>query len=1052
MKRKPNTRYVLVSGGRAYRRSRIAGLEPSAAMPAPEDALPEQTAPPAEPDAMEPQGTAVLDDEADMTKVLPAVQPFEPEKELPAVEDDKPTLMAKMRTAMRSAVSRFRTPKNEDDAGKTRTFTPVKPDISPEHLYEGGGAESIFTRRTKPRSFPLSVFFSVLKMAAVLIIALGFAGLGAVTGIAKAYIDTSPELDIGLIENQAQTSVIYDARGNVITTFAGLENREWASSEEIPDMLKNAFVAIEDVRFYKHSGVDFKRLVSAVINTFRNVNTHGGSTITQQLIKNRVLSSEQSYRRKIQEAFLAIQLESQYSKDDILVAYMNAIPLGGINYGVKAAAKDFFGKSLSELTIRECAMLAGITQNPTKFNPRLNYYDKNRDRKTTDDRTDTVLRAMYDAGFITKEQYEAALKEEVAIVEKSSASSMYDMPAFVEYAVSEVITCMLKDRGLEDTSANRAAMEKVLRTGGYHIYTTVIPEIQNTVQETLSTWDGYPKLADPTYSVRISKNADGTVDEIIQPQAAAVVIDQSNGHIVAMVGSRDKPTRKKLLNRAVASNMPVGSSLKPLAVYAPALENGMSPASVIMNFAQPIEGYGGSRGYPTGGLTTQGPVTMRKSVVSSLNVGAARVLFENVTPAASKNYLVSMGMDPDTIFADGPGLALGTSGISMLELTAAFATLADGGVYQSPIAFTVVKDSRGNIVLNAEKFRTTAQIFKKSTAWLITDMLTDAVKSGTGRKARIDGITVAGKTGTNETYRGVVFAGYTGYYTSCVWIGHDSYEHALKNGSTGGDFAAPLWQAYMAKIHEGLEDKAIIDSRPEDLGLVKATVCSVTGLLATDACKADSDHAPVTDWFFAGSVPKASCNAHTLANFCSASGKLATPYCPQDQLKQKSILVVPADSQLATIEPELMATHMPEAVLGFAAYGELLSLPATDARYGQYYCHVHSAYTSNFPTEDQLSYARTILNFADDMLTSGSYSLPYSVRSDILNLMRRLESAVEEGVNGSLINSLSLELYQKCVDAQNRYFTPISPTPSPTPTPEPEPEEQQHLYDYEVTP
>lgn len=1047
MKRKPNARYVLVSGGKAFnRRPRFGEPEAAAVLRAPEEALPETPA--QDGPAGFGQGRAdFLDDEPYAAKERPlgGAKPSALANETPAPSPEGKTALA---TRMRTAIGRLRLPKKEDNAGKTRTFAPVRPEISPEHLYEGGGTESIFTRRTKPRSLALSVFFSLLKMLAVLIVALGFAGLGAVTGIARAYIDTSPELDIGLIENQAQTSVIYDGNGNVITTFAGLENREWASSDEIPDMLKNAFVAIEDVRFYKHSGVDFKRLVSAVINTFRNENTHGGSTITQQLIKNRVLTSEQSYRRKIQEAFLAIELEAQYSKDEILEAYMNAIPLGGINYGVKVAAKDYFGKPLSALTIRECAMLAGITQNPTKFNPRLNYYDANRDKKTTDDRTDTVLLAMYNAGFITKEQYGAALEEDVAVIRKSSASSMYDMPVFVEYAVSEVVTCMLKDRGLEDTGANRAAMEKILRTGGYHIYTTVIPEIQNAVQDTLSTWDGYPKIADPTYSVKISKNADGTVDEIAQPQAAAVVIDQSTGRIVAMAGGRDTPTRKKLLNRAVASNMPVGSSLKPLSVYAPALEAGMSPASIIMNFAQPIEGYGGSRGYPTGGLTNQGPVTMRKSVISSLNVGAARVLFENVTPAASKNYLVSMGMDPDTIFADGPGLALGTSGISMLELTAAFATIADGGVYQSPVSFTVVKDSQGNVVLNSENFRTTAQIFKKSTAWLMTDMLKDAVKSGTGRSARINGMTVAGKTGTNESYRGVVFAGYTGYYTSCVWIGHDDYEHALKNGSTGGDFAAPLWQAYMSKIHEGLQDKEIIDSRPEDLGLVKATVCSVTGLLATDACRADDAHKPVTDWFYAGSVPTTPCNAHVLATVCTKSGKLATPYCPRETLAQKSILVVPADSPLAAIDPALMAKHMPEAILGFSGYSELFSLPVTDARYADYYCNIHSAYSSNLPTAEELNYARTILDFADTMLGSANYSLPSSVRTEILNLIRRLEAAVEEGVNGSLISSLSLELYQKCSDAQSRYYSPGA-----TPIPEPEPvEENQHLYDYSVTP
>lgn len=263
---------------------------------------------------------------------------------------------------------------------------------------------------------------------------------------------------------------------------------------------------------------------------------------------------------------------------------------------------------------------------------------------------------------------------------------------------------MLRARDLPDTKANRSAIEKELRSGGYRIYTTVVPEIQNAVQQTCSEYDNYPLLADPADSVKLSKNSDGTIDEVVQPQTAAVVIDYRTGHIVAMVGSRDEPTRKKLLNRAYQSNMPIGSSIKPVAVYAEALESGASPNSVLLNFASAIEGYGG-RGYPGGGLSTQGPVTLRTGVVKSLNVVAARTLFEYVGTQKSKETLVELGIDPSHINADGPGLALGTSGISMLELTAAYSALANDGTYLEPVAFTRVEDAQGNVILDSGELR-----------------------------------------------------------------------------------------------------------------------------------------------------------------------------------------------------------------------------------------------------------------------------------------------------------------------------------------------------------
>ena len=241
---------------------------------------------------------------------------------------------------------------------------------------EGSSVDDLFVERRGSRPFGLELLFTVLKVMVVMILLIGCAGMGLVTGVAKAYVETTEDIDPAQLTMSDRTSYIYDKDGSLITTFAGMEYRDWADIEEIPDMLKNALISIEDVRFYKHEGVDYKRLFSAVINTLRNADTHGGSTITQQLIKNKVLSNEQSYKRKIKEAYLSLELEQIMEKYDILVAYMNDVYLGGSNYGFKTAAKDYFGKELSELTIRECAMLAGMVQKPHYTNPRSNIYSR----------------------------------------------------------------------------------------------------------------------------------------------------------------------------------------------------------------------------------------------------------------------------------------------------------------------------------------------------------------------------------------------------------------------------------------------------------------------------------------------------------------------------------------------------------------------------------------------------------------------------------------------------------------------------------------------------
>jgi len=839
--------------------------------------------------------------------------------------------------------------------------------------------QPLFTERKKPHSFLLGVVFTTLKMTVLAFIVVGFIGMGLLLGVVKAYVETTPSLDTAQLTISDYTSYLYDMNGNLISSIADVEYRDWVDIENIPDMLKNAFISVEDVRFYKHSGVDFKRLFSAALEILGNSNSSGGSTITQQLIKNKVLGAQRNYKRKIQEAYLALELETQIDKDTILEAYLNDVDLGESNYGVKSGAKDYFGKELSELTVRECAMLAGLTQAPYRYDPRRNMYQRDK-MEVTDERTNQVLSRMYQAGFITKEQYDTALTEQVNIIEVSEQKQMYDMAYFVEYAISDVVTHMLEKRGLSNTTANRNAVENELRTSGYQIYTTVDPAIQRTVQDTLSSWENYPSLADTSKSLMVETKEDGTVIETVEPQAAAVVMDYRTGELRAVIGGRNEPTVRKGLNRASQSYTEVGSSIKPLAVYGPALDLGYSPGSITYNMDGPILGWSTEKGYPSGGLDSRyGPVTFRRALVSSLNVPAAHVLMDNVTPAISAQYLYQLGATENKINVDGAGLALGTSGLTPIQMAAAYSTIANNGVYLEPLSFTKVLDAQGNVVLDADEVRNSHQVFQPSTAWLLVDMMTDAVKSGTGTKAKIEDITVAGKTGTNSDYASVYFAGMTPYYVSTLWVGHDYPVNKLKKGSSGGNEAAPLWQAYMAKIHEGLTDKPIIDADPTSLGLVKRTICPISGLLATDACKNDEEHKPVTEWFLADKAPVDYCGMHVTLSICTAENALATEFCPADSVQQVSYVLVRPDSPLYQFEDEYLLQALPTAVRTELTTDEFVDSMKT--------CTVHadgslSIFALKTQSQDLIQQVTDYLSTAKDVPTEMSDAL----KDDIANL------------------------------------------------------------------
>lgn len=786
------------------------------------------------------------------------------------------------------------------------------------------GRESLFTHNKGRKPFILDVLFLTLKLLLVSVLIVGMSGAGLAYGVLKAYIDTTPMFDTAQLTKSDRTSYLYDVNGNELMSISAIEYRDWVDLKDIPQYLRDAFISVEDVRFYKHSGVDFKRLFSAALEILGNSNSSGGSTITQQLIKNKVLGAERTYKRKIQEAFLALQCEKVMEKDAILEAYLNDIYLGGSNYGVKTAAKDYFGKELQELTIRECAMIAGLTQNPYRYNPRLNLYWEKYGRspdayeKYTVARTNTVLNRMYENDKINREQYLAALNEEITIIPESANTRMYDYAYFVEYCMDDVISHWMEKDHVVNNAQNRQIYENKLRTGGYRIYTTLDPFVQESVQSALSEWEGYPKLADESQNKITEVISDSITIETVEPQAASVVIDQHTGEIRAIVGGRNEPQIRKGLNRATQSYVEIGSSVKPLAVYGPALDNGASPATIVANVTGEIEGWGGESGYPEGGLTKKhfGPVTLRYGLTHSLNVVAARLLFSKyVGVDRAVEYLKRLGINESQINKDGPGLALGTSGITPLQLCAAYAAIANNGYYNEPLSFTRVTDKDGNEILNADILRgsPTKVYSDSSTPFMLVDLLKNAVASGTGTKAQIPGYEVAGKTGTNSDYASVCFAGMTCKYTAVVWIGHDQPVNKLAKESSGGDYAAVLWNLFMTRIMEGSESEAIIPETESSLGLIQRTICPISGKLATDACihyRNSRDefkkYKTVTDWFTYSNVPTEPCDMHVTLSICKESGLVAGKYCDTNNIEQRTFILLRPGNQFYNLDDAVL--------------------------------------------------------------------------------------------------------------------------------------------------
>ena len=616
--------------------------------------------------------------------------------------------------------------------------------------------------------------------------------IGVVTGlifvcIFAFYVKTciTPSLDLDLNDfTLNQSSIIYyqDSNGDYqkLTTVKSSENRIWVDGDQIPQHMKDALVAIEDKRFYTHKGVDWFRTAHAALNMFTGGSTFGGSTITQQLIKNLTQQDDITVQRKLLEIFQALDLEKNYDKDEILEYYLNAVYFGEGCYGVQTAAQTYFGKDAKDLSVAESAAIVGITNLPT-------YYDPFYSVENNKERQENVLREMYKQGYLNKSEYEAAKSEELEFVRGENSPDTFNVYSYYEEVVlSDVIGDLAEAKGI-----SRNAASQLVHNAGYEIYACIDKDIQAKVDAIYTDPEQLPK----SYS--------GTKSQL---QSAIVIIDQTTGEIKALSGGTGEKTISYGLNRATGTTRPPGSSIKPIAVYGPAVEYGLiSPSTMVLDADETHVQLAHTSWYPKNSPNTyDGIITITTALQKSKNTVAAQIM-DKLTPSASLEFLrsrlgVTSLIDSD---ADYAAMALGEPhyGITVREMAQAYTALANDGVFTYSRTYTMVKDRSGKIILDNQP--QTIRAFSQETARTMTYMLNNAATYGTGSESRLSNMPVAGKTGTTTSNRDRWFCGYTPYYTCAVWTGYDTPETMAFSGNP----ATQIWQKVMSAIHADLPRK-----------------------------------------------------------------------------------------------------------------------------------------------------------------------------------------------------------------------------------------------------
>ena len=628
------------------------------------------------------------------------------------------------------------------------------------------------------------------------------------------FVDTEADLDIDK-EALNYTSIVYalDENGEYVETeriWAG-ENRIWVDYDKIPQDMKDAIVAVEDKRFDTHNGVDWGRTILAFANMFIKFydTEFGASTITQQLVKNLTGANQHRIDRKIKEIFIAINLEKKYSKDEILEAYLNVLPLDQNLNGVQAASKAYFNKDVSELTLAECASLAAITQQPTLYGP---YRSENKNKE----RRDMILGMMLEQKYITQEEYDQAIKEELVFAKEEFKTEVNSYQSYyVDQVISDVINDLVEQKGYSKSYAR-----EVVYYHGVKIYTPMDIEMQDTLEEQFETQAAFP-----------------TVNGAVSPQSAMAIVGL-DGHVQALVGGLGEKKGDLLFNRATAALRQPGSTMKPISIYGLAIEKGLINWSTIMTDKKiTLSGNTVISNYYNGYL---GNMPVEYALQRSVNTIPVQ-LSQKLTPRESFNFLtnklgitslVSSRKVGTNVLSDiniSP-MSLGglTDGISPLELASAYQIFANGGYYNQPVTYLRVEDSEGNVILenNSEPER----VISKETAVIMNKMLQRVCtgKYGTGRAAKLH-MPTGGKTGTTNDKKDIWFVGLTPYNVSALWYGYDTPQSL-----TGINVSTPrLWKSIMSKVMGDYPSKDFIDSDK----VIKCTYCVQTGGIASAGCK-----------------------------------------------------------------------------------------------------------------------------------------------------------------------------------------------------------------------
>ena len=627
-------------------------------------------------------------------------------------------------------------------------------------------------------------------------------------------------------------------------TIKGKENREWVDSDKIPDTLKNAVVAIEDERFYKHHGVDWVRTIGAVKGWLLGGTQYGGSTITQQLIKNITADNDYSVKRKVNEIFRAFALEKEIDdKDRILVMYLNTIFLGYNSYGVQTAAMQYFDKDVSQLDLAESAVLAGLTNNPS-------IYDVYNHPEKVKERQETILAQMLDQKMISQEEYEAAVAEELNY--RPYEEYQQEIKSTYSYFTDEVIKDVINDL-MTEKGYSRLVAENMVYSGGLNIYATIDTKVQNALDEVWANADNFPNTE--------------KYGEI--PQSAMVITDKQ-GNIVGIAGGRGEKTSSRGFSYASDARRQPGSSIKPLATYGPAMDAGIvTPDTTVYDRALIQDEEGNPWPMNDGKYPTGRAMTVKEGMTRSLNTISAQLL-KQLTPQKSYEFMTqqlgfklvdSRTNEDGTVQSDidlAP-LALGalTDGVTVREMAGGFSTFINDGVYGGTRTYTKVTDSEGNTIMentpNTDKGFTNVR-----TAYYMLDCLQNVTAHGTAYGIQLDGVETGGKTGTTTSNTDIWFCGITPKYSGAVWVG---YEHNYRLDGLYGRNAAEIWLAVMQKVHAG-DSGLVFDSHPQDFEEV--TYCMDTGLLASGACRAAGRAA--TGRFWKDKVPTETCSHQNIEN------------------------------------------------------------------------------------------------------------------------------------------------------------------------------------------